>query len=139
MALTRCLLYLSCTLLVCLPVAADQFLQADGYEIHYATFPSTIIPADVATAHEIVRAKNRMVTNVAVMQSGKSVRATVSGISTNLLAQKFKLDFKEVMEQDAIYYLANQIVGERDTIAFFITVTPDQGDNYEIEFRRTYQ
>jgi hypothetical protein len=119
--------------------SADQFETWYGYEIHYATFSSLIIPSQVAEAHGIVRSKNRIVTNLSVRRDGGSVRADVSGTSTNLLEQVTHMNFTEVVEQDAVYYLANQVINERDTIRFSINVKPEQiNKTYNLKFTRQY-
>ena len=126
-------------LLHCAGAGADQFETWYGYEIHYATFSSLIIPSQVAEAHGIVRSKNRIVTNLSIRRDGGSVRADVSGTSTNLLAQVASMNFTEVVERDAVYYLANQVINERDTIRFSINVKPEQiNKTYNLEFIRQY-
>ena len=118
---------------------SDQFETWYGYEIHYATFSSLIIPSQVAEAHGIVRSKNRIVTNLSIRLDGGSIRADVSGTSTNLLEQVTSMNFTEVVEQDAVYYLANQVINERDTIRFSINVKPEQiNKTYNLEFIRQY-
>ena len=118
---------------------ADQFVSWSGYEIHYATFSSLIIPSQVAETHGIIRSKNRIVTNLSIQQDGSSIRAGVNGTSTNLLEQVTSMNFVEVVEQDAVYYLANQMVNERDTIRFSINVKPEQtGKTYNLKFTRQY-
>ena len=120
-------------------LCADQFVSWSGYEIHYTTFSSLIIHSQVAEAHGIIRSKNRIVTNLSIQQDGGSIRARVSGTSTNLLEQVTSMNFTEVVEQDAVYYLANQVVNERDTIRFSINVKPEQiGKTYNLEFTRHY-
>lgn len=127
-------------LLLCsLIVSADQFITWSGYEIHYSSFSSLIIPDEVAKAHGITRAKGRIVTNISIRQEGKSVDAIVTGTATNLLNQVLPLEFSEVREQGAIYYLANQIIDEKDIIRFSIMVQPaDSNLNYELNFMRRY-
>ena len=118
---------------------ADQFVSWSGYEIHYATFSSLIIPSQVAEAHGIVRSRNRILTNLSIRQDGDSIRADISGTSTNLLEQVTSMNFTEVVEQDTVYYLANQLINERDTIRFSINVKPEQIDKtYNLEFTRQY-
>ncbi len=118
---------------------ADQFVSWAGYEIHFATFSSLIIPVDVAQTHGIVRAKNRIVTNISIQQHEHSVKAMVVGTSTNLLGQVMTMDFAEVVEHSAVYYLANQVINERDTIRFHIQVQPEGADMaYNLKFTRQY-
>lgn len=118
---------------------SDQFETWNGYEIHYTTFSSLIIPSQVAEAHGIVRSKNRIVTNLSIRQDGGSIRADVNGTSTNLLEQVTPMNFTEVVEQDAVYYLANQVINERDTIRFSINIKPEHiNKTYNLEFTRRY-
>jgi Domain of unknown function (DUF4426) len=119
--------------------SADQFITWSGYEIHYSSFSSLIIPEDVAEAHGITRARGRIVTNISIKQDGESVEAIVTGTAENLLNQVLTMDFSEVKEQGAIYYLANQVIGEKDTINFSIVVQPaNQANHYELHFMRRY-
>lgn len=119
--------------------SADQFVAWSGYEIHYAVFSSLIIPDDVAQAHGITRAKGRIIANISIKQGNDSVAATVTGTARNLLGQVLPLTFSEVRETDAIYYLANQVINEKDTIHFSISVRPvNMSEAYELKFMRQY-
>ncbi len=127
-------------LLCPLTATAEQFVHWQGFDIHYTVFPSTFIPADVAAAHGIKRAKHRMVTNVSVRKDDEPVAARLSGNTTNLLGQVVDLDFGEVVEQTAIYYLATMIVSERDRLNIVINIHPDgAAESYQLEFLRTYE
>jgi hypothetical protein len=118
---------------------ADQFIQWQGYEIHYTTLSSRLIPADVAASHGITRADNRVVTNISIRRDGQPIRANIRGTATNLLNQRQNLAFTEVMERDAIYYLANQLVDVRDTLRFVLFILPEgASEAYELAFVRDY-
>lgn len=123
--------------------SADQFISWQGYEIHYTTFSSRLIPPEVAAVHQIPRADNRLVTNISVRRDGQPVAAKLHGTVTNLLNQQSILVFTEVLESDAIYYLANQLVDERDTLRYVINITPAGADNsaenaYKLAFTRDF-
>ncbi|MFT4676148.1 MAG: hypothetical protein ACJAX5_003164 [Patiriisocius sp.] len=125
-------------LLVSLPLSAET-VQWRGYEIHYTTFNSLLIPQEVAQAHNIVRSKYRIVTNVSILKEGDPSPATVTGFNSNLLNQLFQMEFDEVTEKSAIYYLSNQLIDERDSLRFTITVQPFAEDEaYELKFMRQY-
>lgn len=111
----------------------------NGYDIYYTTFRSTLVPADVARLHGINRSDNRILTNITVRREGEPVRARVTGRVSNLLNQMSSLDFAEVIEEAAIYYLANQLVDERDTLRYTIDIRPQGSeDTFELEFVRQY-
>jgi hypothetical protein len=98
-----------------------------------------LIPQDVAKAHNIIRSKFRIVTNISVLQEGEPSPAKVTGINTNLLNQLFTMSFDEVTEKTAIYYLSNQLIDERDTLRFTIQVTPSgESEALELKFMRQY-
>lgn len=124
--------------LVPLSAMADS-MHCDGYVIEYTSFDSTIIPPKVAAAHGIVRSRNRVIANVTVLRDGKSVAAKVTGTATNLLNQTTSLSFEPVREKDTVYYLATQVVSQRDTIRYAIDVTPAGGQQAcRLHFIRDY-
>lgn len=127
-------------LTILFPLSAQaEKIEWNEYEIHYASFKSTLIPADVAEAHKIVRSDSRIVINISILKDGEPVAAGLEGSSRNLLGQIASLDFREVVEESAIYYLASQIVDERDTIVFDIGVSPVTSQStYEFAFTRRY-
>ena len=134
------LLALLCTSVLCTSVHGDQFVAWEGYEIHYSSFSSLIIPAEVAAIHGITRAKNRIVTNISIRQGKESVPAKIKGTAENLVNQSTRLEFSEVTEQGAVYYLTNQVINERDRINFSIDIQPvDSPKTYHLKFLRQYE
>lgn len=128
-------------LLLCLTssVSWSETVKWQGYDIHYTTFSSTLIPAEVAAAHDIERAKNRIVTNISILKDGEPQLAEISGHNSNLLNQLYTMQFAEVRESEAIYYLANQLIDERDTLRFVIEIKPETSqESYTLQFMRTY-
>jgi len=132
--------------LVCIPLflswvypASADTVDCGGYQVHYTSFKSTIIPPEVAAAHHIVRSDNRVITNVSVRRAGSPAPAAVEGTATNLLNQSVRLEFREVDEADAVYYLASQVVDERDTLRYEIAVRPgDSDETCTVKFVRDY-
>lgn len=82
--------------------------ELDNHIVYYNVFNSTIIPADIAKIHNLVRAKDQVYVNVALVKKtgGNGIAATMTGYHRNLMQQKFKLDFIEIKEATATYYLA---------------------------------
>lgn len=118
---------------------AEQTQDWLGYDIHYTTYPSTLIPADVAAAHGITRSDNRLITNITVIKNGEPVLVSIDGHAKNLLEQKFDLEFSEIKEHGAIYYLANQVIREQDVITFEISIKPaEETETYLLKFARRY-
>jgi hypothetical protein len=76
--------------------------------IYYNVFNSTLIPSDIAKIHNLVRAKDQAYVNVALVKKtgGNGIAATITGYHSNLMQQKFQLEFIEIKEPSATYYLA---------------------------------
>ena len=119
--------------------SAAETIQWQGYDIHYTTFSSLLIPPEVAAQHNISRSKNRIVTNISILKQGEPQRADITGHNANLLNQLYTMDFVEVKEATAIYYLANQLIDERDTLRFEIEIKPlGSEETYPLKFMRQY-
>jgi hypothetical protein len=129
---------LLCASLLAMTCLGAQFVDTGDYRIHYTTFSSMIIPADVAVAHQITRAENRIVVNVSARRGGQPASLKLTGTVTNLLEQEFALDFSEVKEADAVYYLASHVAMEQDILRFQIQATPPDGEATDIRFLRRY-
>ena len=128
----------SCLLLFTICLSADVE-KWQGFEIHYTTLSSLLIPDQVALAHGIVRSRNQIVTNIAVRKKGQAIRAELSGFSVNLLNQLFEMKFQAIVDSGAVYYLSSQLIDERDTLVLEIDITPDNHpETYHLKFTRQY-
>jgi len=126
-------------LLITLPGKAEQFAHWQGYDIHYNTFNSLLIPADVASAHGISRSRQRIITNISILKEGTPTTGLVEGYSVNLIGQLTQLEFTEVKESTGIYYLASQIVDEKDTLRFSIKIRPrGSEETFDLQYDRQY-
>lgn len=90
--------------------------------VHYNTFNSTFLTPDIAKAAELIRSKQQGVINVSVLKDGKPLMAQVSGTVKDLTSQSIPLQFKQVTEQGAIYYIAQYPVPQQETRTFEIKV-----------------
>ncbi|RON67863.1 DUF4426 domain-containing protein [Pseudomonas fluorescens] len=90
--------------------------------VHYNTFNSTFLTPDIAKAAELVRSKNQGVINVSVIKDGKPLVANVTGTVKDLTSQSVPLNFRQVTEQGAIYYIAQYPVEQQETRTFEIKV-----------------
>jgi hypothetical protein len=90
--------------------------------VHYNTFNSTFLTPDIAKSAELIRSKNQGVINISVIKDGKPLMAQVSGTVKDLTSQSVPLNFKQVTEQGAIYYIAQYPVPQQETRTFDIKV-----------------
>jgi len=109
-------------------VFAENAKSFGNYVIHYNAFRSDTLTPEIAKAYSLTRRNNRMVVNITVQQKDgdvtKPVKAKISGFASNLTGQTKELEFKEIHDGEAIYYLAQSQVSNRETLKFDITATP---------------
>ncbi|MHA6791526.1 MULTISPECIES: DUF4426 domain-containing protein [Pseudomonas] len=90
--------------------------------VHYNTFNSTFLTPEIAKNAELIRSKQQGVINVSVLKAGVPLSAQVSGTVKDLTSQSIPLQFKQVTEQGAIYYIAQYPVPQQETRTFEIKV-----------------
>lgn len=121
--------------------AQDDYLKKfDKYTVYFSVFPSTAITPDIAQRYELVRGKNRVYVNIAVVPNDQSfggVAAKVSGVAANLMQQQKPLEFKAIEEPNATYYLAALRHSDREIFHFTIDVKPDEhASSYQVKFTK---
>lgn len=99
------------------------------YEVFYSVFNSTFIKPEVASSYQIVRGKDRALVNIAVRRTlpkgqSEAVSASIEGTSSDLI-HSTPLEFREIREQDAIYYLAGFRFLDKELRSFTIHIQPD--------------
>ncbi len=127
-------------------VSANSFAQSeytkkfDKYTVHFNVFSSTAIAADIAERYGLVRGKNRVLVNIALIPNDQEiggVAADVSGIAANLMQQQKTLEFQKIEEPSATYYLASLRHIDREVYHFTINVNPEgQEGPYQVKFTK---
>ena len=115
-----------------LPVMAENSTQAGQYTIHHNAFTADTLNPDVARAYGFQRSKYRGLLNVSVIKeqagtTGTSTPAAVDVDIVNLTGQKSRIPMREIKDKDAVYYMGEFPVYNRQTINFEIKVKP-QGE-----------
>ena len=124
------ILFLSALALTSLNSYAENSKEFGDYVIHYNAFRSDTISPEVAKQHNLARANNRVLINIAVLKkvmntTGKPTQSKVTGHASNLTGQLKKLEFKEITEGNAIYYLAETKISDGEFLKFDIKITPE--------------
>jgi len=109
---------------------AENSKEFGDYVIHYNAFRSDTISPEVAKQHNLPRASNRVLINIAVLKkimgtTGKPSNATITGHASNLTGQLKQLEFKEITEGNAIYYLAETKISDGEYLKFDVKVMPE--------------
>ena len=124
---------------------AEQVSRFDNFEVHYNVFNSSFLSEDVAKAYQLVRSPNKHLLNISVRRlngtqpdAGSVEQAAKVSGTLNDLMRKFPLEFREIREQGAIYYLAEIPLDFVQISIFDITVQPDgSAQSHSFQFKRT--
>jgi hypothetical protein len=96
--------------------------------VYYNVFNSSLITADIAKQYNLIRSKNQVYLNIAVVKKSGGYGVAprkISGVNRNLLQQRFPLKFIEIKEATATYYLAPIRFNNEEIMHIDITVQPD--------------
>ncbi len=112
----------------------------DNYTIHYIAVGTTFLTPEIAQQYNIVRSNRRAFLNVAVIRNNPDgsttpVAATVTGGKSNLLQQSGDIEFAEIHEGEAIYYIGQFDFSNAEIIRLTVNVQPEMtGAVREIEW-----
>lgn len=135
-------------LLLSRPLSAQESDPGDNsksfgdYDVFYNVLNSTFIKPDVAARYGIVRGKDKALINIAVrkrLTDGKSAAHAVeiSGTSSDLI-HSLPLQFREIKEHDAIYYIAELSFHDKELRSFTILIKTEPGiAPYTLKFNKT--
>lgn len=128
-------------LALCLPPAAvaQQSEMFGPYELHYSVLNSTFIEPETAQRYGITRGKKHGLVNIAVREHGSD--GTVSrpmllkGRTWDLI-QNQTLEFQEVREGPAVYYIAQFKFINEEWRFFELYFRPEgAGQTYQFTFK----
>ena len=109
--------------------------------VHFSALATDQLPPEVAKAYGIVRSPERAMLNVSVLQEAdnKAVTADVTVNVVNLTGQLKNVAMRQINEGDAIYYIGETRVANRETLVFDISVKPE-GVNVpsQVRFQRQF-
>lgn len=111
--------------------AASQ--QMGRFEVHYSVVNTTFVEPDTAAVYQLVRAKDRAFINIAVREKlpeggDRAVTAKIEGRSWDFFENAY-LEFREIREGDAIYYIADFDFNDGEVRFFNLRLLP-AGENF---------
>ena len=115
-----------------LTAAAENSTHTGGYTIHHNALTTDSLPSQVATAYGLQRSKNRALLNVSVIRDepgtmGTPVHASIRTVARTLYGQIRPVELREIVEDKAIYYIADFPVAHRETLMFDFEIVPEGG------------
>ena len=116
---------------------AAQFQQFGQYEVHYIVFPTMTLKPEIAAKYGVNRAQTLSLLNISVLAGGADpVPVEVSGQAANLLGQLQVLDFQEVREGPAIYYLAPVRHSDEEMYRLSVTLSFPDGSTDTLKWEQ---
>lgn len=109
--------------------------------LHFNALATDQLPPEIARAYNIIRSKNRAMLNVSIIRNadGSSVPAEVTVKTVNLTGQLKNVTMRRIDEGDAIYYIGEIPVANRETLIFDINVTPEGATSAsDVRFQRQF-
>ena len=102
---------------------SEQFERYGPWRVHYIAFNASLLSATIAERYGIVRGRNKGLVNItAVGTAGRGERAGVTGRYRNLLGQTYDLEFREIDDGNAVYYLAAFDFDNAETLRFEVAL-----------------
>ncbi len=140
--MTRLVLQLFLLLSLVNPALAQQSEMFGPYELHYSVVNTTFLEPQVAATYGIVRGDQRAILNLAVrehLDDGSQVARTMElrGVIRDLIQKEQSLQFQQVREGPAIYYLADFKFLNEEWLSFAVDFRPEGADRtYSFELKQ---
>ncbi|WP_455209400.1 DUF4426 domain-containing protein [Kaarinaea lacus] len=121
--------------------AAESF---GDYTIHINAFNSDTLQPNMAKAYNIIRSKNRGLLTISVVKksissNGMPIKAKVDAKATNLTGQMKNIQIREITDGDAVYYISEFNVADKEILDFTINVSPsDDNGPYTVTLRQQF-
>ena len=141
MTLSRITLTLFCALLLAGGTQAQQSERFGPFELHYSVVNTTFLEPEVAATYGITRGKNRAILNLAVrehVEEGTQGRTMLLKGRTWDFIHSEPLEFQEVREGNAIYYIA-EFTFINEEIRFFEMNFRPEGSDETLYFKFDHQ
>ncbi len=144
---TRHILHIAAAALLLLPLSSlaqeeareqQVYTQFGDVRVLHTVFSSSFLQPEVAATYGFKRAGNQMLVNVAVVRgetASGGLPVKLSGEVSNLMQQKKTLQFTEIHEKGAVYYLAPLRLDADEVLHFHFQVELD-GKHYDVNFDR---
>jgi hypothetical protein len=119
---------------------AQQSKMFGPFELHYSVVNTTFLSPEVASAYGITRGEKRAILNLAVREhTGDTSQARpmrLRGSSRDLVQRQQELEFQEIRESGAIYYIAEFKFLNEEWLVFEIDFRPMGAEQtYSFKFK----
>ena len=103
---------------------AEQKKQMGNWDVHYIAFPAPLLTPEIALQYQLQRSKYNAVINISVLDKNnqQAQKVALSGNAKDLQGRQRTLEFSEVIEGDAVYYLAQLPFRHEQRFSFTISI-----------------
>jgi hypothetical protein len=140
-SMIKALLAITFTLFLLAPASAENMKKLGSMNVHYMAIGSTFFTPEIAKVYGIERSRYNGLINISVLDNTKkgfpAKTVNISGKAKNNLGQFKTLEFSEVKEGDAIYYLAQVKYSNEETLHFTLTIT-DGKETQQLKFSQKF-
>ena len=122
-------------------VMAENMQKLGNMDVHYIALNSTFLQPNIAKAYQIQRSRYNGLVNISVLDNTKkdspAKMVSLTGKARNNLGQTKTLEFQEVTEGEAIYYLA-QINFTNEEVFHFTIKVNDGKEEKTLKFTQKF-
>lgn len=119
-----------------------QYKQSGRFQIHYIALPTTLLTPKVASTYGIKRSSYNGFINISILDTvldgNPAVSGKVTGEAVNLTGKIVKLDFKEIKESNAIYYIASIPFRHKEQFTIKVRAVNKDGLNSQVNFTQQF-
>lgn len=121
--------------------SAENMKKLGSMNVHYMAIGSTFFTPEIAKVYGITRSRYNGLINISVLDNSKTDNpaktVSISGQAKNNLGQFKTLEFTEVKEGDAIYYLAQIKYSNEETLHFTLAIN-DGKEQQTLKFSQKF-
>jgi len=121
--------------------SAENMKKLGSMNIHYMAIGATFLTPEIARNYGIERSRYNGLINISVLDNTQenmpAKTVSISGTARNDLGQIKSLEFQEVKEGDAIYYLAQVNYSHEETYYFELEIT-DGTESHKMKFKQKF-
>lgn len=121
--------------------SAENMKKFDHLEVHYIGLSTAILQPEIASTYGIERSRYMGFINITVLdtsfENNQAISVGISGTATNLVGQQSKLEFTEIKEGKAIYYIAQFKYPNDENFRFNIIIN-DNGKEHNLKFQQKF-
>lgn len=139
--IVKFLLAITLSLFMMSHASAENMKKLGSMNVHYMAIGSTFFTPEIAKAYGITRSRYNGLINISVLDNTKSGNpaktVSINGQAKNNLGQFKDLDFAEVKEGKAIYYLAQVSYRDEETLHFTLDIN-DGTEQQTLKFSQKF-